>query len=92
MVRRREESPSEKSLTHIAVFVGLAMFVGCSHSDTVVVSGAVNWKGTPVPHGDIMFASLDPHIPAAAGKISEGEYSFRCKPGDKRVEIRSYQP
>jgi hypothetical protein len=65
--------------------------MGCSHSDTVEISGAVTWKGAPIPQGDVMFASLDPHIPAAAGKISEGAFKFRCKPGEKRVEIRSYR-
>ena len=78
-------------LSPIASLVGLAMLMGCSRSDTVEISGAVTWKGAPIPQGDVIFASLDPHIPAAAGKISEGAFKFRCKPGEKRVEIRSYR-
>jgi hypothetical protein len=75
----------------LVVLTGLATAVGCSHPDTVEVSGIVQWKGAPLPYGDIMFSSLDPHVPAAAGKVSDGTYKFRCKPGGKRVEIRSYR-
>ena len=38
-----------------------------------------------------MFASIDPHVAPAAGKISDGAFTFRCKPGKKRVEISSYR-
>jgi hypothetical protein len=68
----------------------LPLALGCARSDTIEVSGAITWQGAPVPHGDITFISADPHIPAAAGKIVAGAYAFRCKPGSKRVEIRSY--
>ena len=45
----------------------------------------------PIPNGDIVFAATDPHIAAAAGKISDGAFTFRCKPGNKRIEIQSYR-
>jgi len=80
-----------KHSRHIAWYVGLILILGCSHPDTVEVSGTVTWNGAPVPHGDVVFASLDPHIPAAAGRISDGAFSFRCKPGTKRAEIRSFR-
>lgn len=44
-----------------------------------------------MPHGDIIFIDTDPHVPAAAGKIVDGQYSFLCKPGKKRVEIHSHR-
>jgi hypothetical protein len=71
----------------------LAVFVaaGCSRPDTVKVSGTVTWEGAPMPQGDIVFVALDPHVPAAAGKIVDGAYSFRCKPGEKHVVIQSYR-
>ena len=71
--------------------VGIVSLVGCSRPETVEVSGTVTWEGAPIVNGDIVFASIDPHIPAAAGKISDGAYTFRCKPGKKRVEISSFR-
>lgn len=80
-----------KQSLHIEWLVGLVLMLGCSHPDTVEVSGVVTWSGAPVPHGDVVFSSLDPHVPAAAGKISDGAFTFRCKPGKKRAEIRSFR-
>jgi hypothetical protein len=65
--------------------------IGCSQPDTVEVSGSVEWEGAPIPQGDVVFFSLDPHVPPAAGKITDGAYRFYTKPGDKRVEIRSFR-
>jgi hypothetical protein len=76
---------------YICWLVAITLLNGCSRSETVEVSGIATWEGAPIPNGDIVFASTDPHIAAAAGKISEGEFRFRCKPGEKRVEIRSYR-
>jgi hypothetical protein len=76
---------------HIVWLLGIILLLGCSRPETVEVSGMVTWDGAPIPNGDIVFAAIDPHIAAAAGKISEGEFRFRCKPGEKRVEIRSYR-
>ena len=67
----------------------LAFMLGCSRPDTVEVTGTVTWEGAPIPHGEVAFFSVDPHIPAAAGRISDGTFQFRSKPGQKRVEIRS---
>jgi hypothetical protein len=71
--------------------LALIVTFGCSRSDTAVVSGTVTWEGAPMPHGDIVFADDDPHLPAAAGKIVEGTYAFHCRPGQKRVEIQSFR-
>jgi hypothetical protein len=57
----------------------------------VAVSGTVTWEGAPIPHGDIRFFPLDPHITPTAGKIIDGAYAFEARPGEKRVEITSYR-
>ena len=69
----------------------LASAFGCSKSDLVDVNGMVTWESAAVPHGDIVFVDTDPHVPSAAGKIVDGAYSFQCKPGKKRIEIKSYR-
>jgi hypothetical protein len=76
---------------HIVYSVALLLMPGCSRPETVEVSGSVTWEGAPVPHGDITFFDLDPHVPASAGKIIDGAYTFQCKPGEKRVEIQSFR-
>lgn len=80
-----------KRALHISWIVGFVVTLGCSHPDTVEVSGSVEWDGAPIPQGDIVFFSLDPHVPPAAGKIADGSFTFRTKPGEKRVEIRSFR-
>jgi hypothetical protein len=80
-----------KRSIHNAWLLGILALFGCSHPDTVEVSGTVSWEGAAVPNGDIMFAATDPHVSAAAGKILDGRFVFRCKPGEKRVDIRSYR-
>ena len=80
-----------KQSLHVVWIVGIVSLVGCSRPETVEVSGTVTWEGAPIANGDIVFASIDPHMPAAAGKISDGAYTFRCKPGKKRVEISSFR-
>ncbi len=78
-----------KLSAYIAWSAALIVMPGCSRPETVEVSGSVTWEGAPMPHGDIVFFALDPHVPAAAGKIIDGAYTFRCKPGEKRVEIQA---
>jgi len=80
-----------KRKTSLLSLLVIASLVGCSHPDTVEVSGIVTWNGTRISNGDIVFVSTNPHISPAAGKISEGAFAFRCKPGEKRVEVRSYR-
>jgi hypothetical protein len=69
----------------------LMITLGCARTDTVQVGGAVTWENAPMPHGDIIFVDADPHIPAAAGRVVDGAYAFRCKPGKKRVEVKAYR-
>jgi hypothetical protein len=80
-----------KGSIHTFWLFGLVSLLGCSRTETVKVSGNVTWEGAPIPNGDIMFVATDPHVAAAAGKIEDGAFTFRCKPGTKRVEIRSYR-
>ena len=80
-----------KRLLDILCVLGIASVLGCSRPDTIEVSGNVTFDGAPISNGDIMFLATDPHIAAAAGKISDGTFTLRCKPGDKRVEIQAYR-
>jgi hypothetical protein len=80
-----------KRSKHILWLSGIALLLGCSRPETVEVSGNVTWQGAPISNGDIVFVATDPHIAAVAGKISDGAFTLRCKPGDKRVEIQSYR-
>jgi hypothetical protein len=75
----------------VACLAVVTALLGCSHDDTVEVLGTVTWEGQPISQGDIVFGSVDPRIRAAAGKIVDGKYEFRCLPGAKRVEIRCYR-
>jgi hypothetical protein len=76
---------------YIAWALALIVLFGCSPRETVEVSGSVAWEGAPMLHGNIVFFDVDPHVPAAAGKIVDGAYAFQCTPGKKRVEIQSYR-
>ena len=80
-----------KPVLHVLCIFGIVFAAWLLAPETVEVSGTVTWEGAPIANGDIVFASIDPHIPAAAGKIADGAFTFRCKPGKKRVEIRSYR-
>jgi hypothetical protein len=65
--------------------------LGCGEAGpkTHPVSGAVSLDGKPLEEGDIYFYPLDPNISADAGKIKGGQFAFRAKAGNKRVEIRA---
>lgn len=78
-------------LPRIACLLGIVLLSGCGRPDTVEVSGNVTWNGAPVPNGDILLVADDPHIAAAGGKIADGKYLLRSKPGKKRVEISAYR-
>lgn len=67
-----------------AALVGLS---GCSSE--LNVSGSVTWNGEPLPKGFIRFVDLDGKTADEGGNIVNGAFSFRAKPGTKRVEIRA---
>src|ERR1700722_19598141 len=66
----------------------LLLIVGCASGPTMyTVEGTVSIDGQPIAAGDIIFDSLDPHVPSAAGKITDGAYLFKTQAGPKRVRI-----
>ena len=77
-----------------ALFLGILCLLasevaGCSSSasGTYKVSGTVTWNGAPLPEGNIILYPADGTVTPDAGKIIRGLFTFRAKPGKKRVEI-----
>ncbi len=66
----------------------LAFLCGCSGQGTYEVSGSVTYDGQPVEKGEISFVPLEAGAAPDAGLIENGQFSFRAKPGKKRVIIR----
>jgi hypothetical protein len=77
-------------------FAGLGLVVvsllGCGKSGTYPVSGEVSFDGTPVEQGDILFIPADSAVAPEGGRITNGRYQLRAKPGLQRVEIRASRP
>jgi predicted small lipoprotein YifL len=69
----------------------MAVLAGCGPSGptTYPVSGTVAFDGKPVPEGDILFAPAEGSAVPDSGNIQDGAFSFRAKPGRKRVEIEA---
>jgi hypothetical protein len=68
----------------------ICLSLGCS-ADTKhgTLSGTVTLDGQPLKSGTIRFDSTDGHAHAADASITEGKYSAKIEPGDKRVSITS---
>ncbi len=66
--------------------LALAFAAGCGNG-ALEVTGSVTWQGKPLPEGHIVFLAQDGQTTPAAGKVSDGQFSFRSTPGKKRVEI-----
>ena len=68
-----------------------AVALGCGEAGpkTYPVAGTVTLDGKPLEEGDVYFYPTDPNISAGAGKIKAGQFAFRAKAGNKRVEIRA---
>lgn len=54
-----------------------------------VVSGTVTLDGKPLSNGDVIFYPEGPNLPADAGKLQDGRYTFRAVAGEHRVVIRA---
>ncbi|MEX2308375.1 MAG: hypothetical protein WD738_12310 [Pirellulales bacterium] len=66
----------------------LALIFGCQQlSDDVEISGNVSWNGKPMPSGMIVLQPENPRQAPAGGKIVDGQFRLRTKPGKMRVEI-----
>src|SRR5262249_40327435 len=75
--------------TRVLCLVSLLLLApGCARGPVLYpVEGAVTMDGSDIADGDIIFESLDPHVPSAAGKIKDGRFHFKTQAGPKRVRI-----
>jgi hypothetical protein len=70
--------------------VGLmAVGIGCGSSEFIEVSGSVSVDGQPLKEGDISFVPLDKRFGGEGGKVSNGKFTMRARPGKNRIEIRA---
>ena len=64
--------------------------LGCSaDAKQGTVSGTVTLDGQPLKSGTIRFDAADGLAAAADASITDGKYSAKLQPGDKRVAITS---
>lgn len=54
-----------------------------------VVSGTVTLDGKPLSKGDVIFSPEAANLPADAGKLQDGRYTFRVVAGRHRVVIQA---
>jgi hypothetical protein len=54
-----------------------------------VVSGTVTLDGKPLSKGDVIFYPEAANLPADAGKLQDGRYTFRVVAGRHRVVIQA---
>jgi hypothetical protein len=72
----------------LCVFVGLLAVYGCSPTGGLQeVTGNVTFDDKPIPEGDILFVPDDKALGAEAGKIKDGKYTVKAKPGPSHVKI-----
>jgi hypothetical protein len=82
-----------RSVSTIAVMVGLALLAGCeSSSKPVEVSGTVTIDSQPLSDGQIVFEAADGNTTPAGGTIKGGQYSLKVLPGAKKVKITASRP
>jgi hypothetical protein len=68
--------------------IGLAL--GCSaDAKDGAVSGTVTLDGQPLKSGSIRFDSADGRTASADATITDGKFTVKLPPGDKRVSITS---
>ncbi|MFT5524035.1 MAG: hypothetical protein ACI9G1_005688 [Pirellulaceae bacterium] len=53
----------------------------------VSVSGAATFDGQSIETGDIIFQDADPSAVPDAGKIVDGKYTAKVKPGEKSILV-----
>lgn len=74
-------------------FVGVACCLAGCQGETgpakYEVSGTVTLDGKPLSNGDVTFYPAATNMPAAAGKLQDGRYTFRAVAGEHRVVIRA---
>ena len=67
------------------LFVG-----GCQRAnDTVDVTGSVTWNGQPIEAGIILLQPTEARQAPAGGKIENGKFTVRTRPGKMRVQVEA---
>lgn len=77
-------------MTKILTLLALSPVGACSRpSDVVEVTGTVTWNGEPMPTGMIVLLPTEVRQAPAGGKIADGKFLVRTKPGKMRVQIEA---
>lgn len=74
----------------VACFAACLLFAasGCEGGAALSsVSGTVTLDGAPLPEGDIIFTPADVKFGPEAGKIKDGKYELKSRPGKMKVQI-----
>jgi hypothetical protein len=66
--------------------------LGCGSDGMVVVSGSVTFDGQPLADGAISLYPADKSVAPQGGRIRDGRFQLRCRPGKYRVEILASRP
>jgi hypothetical protein len=73
-----------------AVVALAALAGGCSSgTPTYTVVGTVTFDGKAVAEGDVVFVPADGKTAPEAGKIKDGKFEMRARPGVQKVQIRA---
>jgi hypothetical protein len=83
-------STTFRSRLWLIAIAAIVIVSGCAPvSDDVEVTGKVTWEGVPLESASIVLVPVDSHIAPIGGKILNGEFKIRVKPGKVRVEIEA---
>jgi hypothetical protein len=85
--KERPAVPSVRLLLVGLICVLPGLLTGCGPAEFETVTGAVTFDGQPLPQGDILFQPTDPQFGPDAGKIIDGKFSLRVRPGSTKVVI-----
>jgi len=70
----------------------LCATLGCGSDGMVVASGSVTFDGRPLVDGAISLYPADKSVAPQGGRIRDGRFQVRCRPGKYRVEILASRP
>jgi hypothetical protein len=55
------------------------------------IHGSLTYDGKPIQDGTINFVPVNGNGPTAAAVVTDGKYSVRVAPGEKRVRIEAFR-
>jgi hypothetical protein len=73
----------------VACSLLIAAWAGCSQPEFIDVTGTVTYKGQPVTNGEVRLMPHDKSIANVAGKLVDGKFQLRSKPGKAKVYIQA---